>query len=330
MNQHRVNEISAHDRARAYATKVPPAITGQNGHNTTFKLAVKLTRGFNLSPEDAFPILKEWNEACQPPWSDADLWHKLKSADASGTEPRGTMLAVDRSCHRFAAPAPKTQAFPQSLPKNKPDLSSFARGKIDQIKEVAKHRAYALPGLLEASKRGFLLFGKHHGFPSYAITDRSGKAVACRRIDNLPFPFGEHPPKSLFLPESDPRWPVGTLESTPFPCIALFEGVPDFIEGCHVILWEGAEKRVAPVMMLSSSPAICETALPHFKNKTIRIFAHYDSAGVRGAEKWRLQLLNAGAAKVDFFDFGACRMPNGQAVKDFYDLQQIHVGRCLP
>jgi hypothetical protein len=72
-------------RARAYLACVEGAVSGQGGHRRTFRVACKLThpspRGFGLGVEQALPLLKEWSEAsCEPPWSDAELLHKLKDA----------------------------------------------------------------------------------------------------------------------------------------------------------------------------------------------------------------------------------------------------------
>jgi putative DNA primase/helicase len=78
-------------RAAAYLAKIPPAVSGQGGHNQTFKAACKLVQGFDLSVEDAFQLLQEWNKRCQPPWTDAELLHKLEDADKQEVE-RGYLL----------------------------------------------------------------------------------------------------------------------------------------------------------------------------------------------------------------------------------------------
>jgi putative DNA primase/helicase len=66
-------------RARNYLMKVPPAVSGEGGHNQTFKAACSLMR-FGLTQEEALEVLKEWNEACQPPWGEKELLHKLEDA----------------------------------------------------------------------------------------------------------------------------------------------------------------------------------------------------------------------------------------------------------
>jgi len=83
------------DRAAAYLAKIPPAVSGESGHDTTFHAACVLVRDFDLSIEDALPILAEWNERCVPPWSDRELLHKLQDADKAPGE-RGRALQSDR------------------------------------------------------------------------------------------------------------------------------------------------------------------------------------------------------------------------------------------
>jgi putative DNA primase/helicase len=68
------------ERARAYIAKMPPAISGQRGHDATLKVALALVNGFNLDEQDAMPLLSEYNQTCQPPWEQRDLQRKLSEA----------------------------------------------------------------------------------------------------------------------------------------------------------------------------------------------------------------------------------------------------------
>jgi hypothetical protein len=83
------------DRARAYLTKVPGAIAGDSGHDWTYHAAALLVIDFDLKIEDAMPLFQEWNETCQPPWSDSELMHKLESVDGLPDE-RGRALKTNR------------------------------------------------------------------------------------------------------------------------------------------------------------------------------------------------------------------------------------------
>jgi RecA-family ATPase len=81
------------ERARAYLSKVPPAISGQGGHNQTFAVACLLTHGFALEAHDVWALLNEFNLSCQPAWTEKELRHKFESAlKASHKKPRGHLL----------------------------------------------------------------------------------------------------------------------------------------------------------------------------------------------------------------------------------------------
>jgi hypothetical protein len=81
------------ERAARYLAAVPPAVAGQHGDLRTFQVCCRLTRGFALSDDDAFAVLAEWNQRCEPPWSERDLRDKLCRARTYGREPIGGLLA---------------------------------------------------------------------------------------------------------------------------------------------------------------------------------------------------------------------------------------------
>jgi hypothetical protein len=100
------------ERAALWLAKVPPAVSGQNGHSTTYTAAVGLVHGFQLGCGDAMTLLSEWNLSCQPPWSDKDLAHKLREASSrSHDKPAGhliqsTSMGMDLSRVTFKRPTP--------------------------------------------------------------------------------------------------------------------------------------------------------------------------------------------------------------------------------
>ena len=82
-------------RAREYLKKVPPAVSGQHGHTATFVAALKVVRGFDLTDEEGFLVLSEWNRHCDPPWSEKELLHKVAEAQKGDGE-RGHRLRRKR------------------------------------------------------------------------------------------------------------------------------------------------------------------------------------------------------------------------------------------
>lgn len=83
-------------RARAYLQLFDPAVSGQQGHARTFLAAQIVTRGFDLEGDCAFAVLNEWNQRCDPPWSDRELRRKLQSAAQRGRMPVGALLDGER------------------------------------------------------------------------------------------------------------------------------------------------------------------------------------------------------------------------------------------
>jgi hypothetical protein len=115
------------DRVRKYLAKTEPAISGQHGHDATFKVACALVWGFGLSPGEAFPLFAEWNVGCMPPWNERELRRKLIQASIhpNHQKPRGHLLGKELS------PATITPNGP--LPKPEPTWPKPNLSAIDRI-----------------------------------------------------------------------------------------------------------------------------------------------------------------------------------------------------
>lgn len=106
------------DRICKYLAACPPAVSGQQGHTQTFMVACKLVNGFALGESDALDYLRLYNERCQPPWSESELVHKIKSAlGATHRDVRGHLIGgngtfskEDFKCH--STPAAEVRGRP--------------------------------------------------------------------------------------------------------------------------------------------------------------------------------------------------------------------------
>lgn len=70
-------------RATKYVAKCQPAVSGENGHDQTFKVACKLAgavRHNGLSETDGQRLLFDYSARCDPPWTEAELAHKWSDA----------------------------------------------------------------------------------------------------------------------------------------------------------------------------------------------------------------------------------------------------------
>jgi hypothetical protein len=73
-----------HVRIREDSKKWDPAISGQGGHNTAYRIVNRVLNDWGLSEDEAWPYLLQWNERCQPPWSERELRHKVQDAIKKG------------------------------------------------------------------------------------------------------------------------------------------------------------------------------------------------------------------------------------------------------
>ncbi len=79
-------------RATRYAESCDPAVSGQHGHNQTFKVACKLGPGFDIPEEVAYQIIStSYNPRCVPPWPEKEIRRKVAEAYRVETR-RGFML----------------------------------------------------------------------------------------------------------------------------------------------------------------------------------------------------------------------------------------------
>ncbi|MBI5387811.1 MAG: hypothetical protein HZA90_24380 [Verrucomicrobia bacterium] len=309
------------DRARAYLAKLPPAISGQGGHAATFAAACRLVE-FDVAEADALEILKAWNLThCQPPWTEAELRHKLADAYRT-TAPRACFAA-----RNFLSPCPLSSPLP---PSRRPALPPLRAGTAQDFAALASRRGLAADGLRLASARGLLRFGGHRTRAAWFILDGTHRMAQARRLDGQPWTPDA---KAWTLAGSKANWPVGADEARPFAVVAFCEGGPDLLAAHCFIAAEARGNDCAAVAMLGGCARIHPDALPLFRGKRIRLFPHVDDTGQDAAKRWAAQLADAGA-EVDAFNLAGLRRTDGEPVKDFNDLAAIHADdfeqhRCL-
>lgn len=149
-NPNRRREASPVTRAAAYLQTIAPAISGQGGHQQTMHAALEMVHGFNLTPDEARPLLLSWNATCQPPWTEKEIEHKLQDADATPGE-RGLKLLQELPppqlpAKRSAAPVPSLKqaaAAADAADGIAPDQSESVQDKTEELTELANGRKYA-------------------------------------------------------------------------------------------------------------------------------------------------------------------------------------------
>jgi hypothetical protein len=214
--------------------------------------------------------------------------------------------------------------------KEGPKLPVLREGTAAELRELSDRRGFMVEALRLAETRGFLRFCTLWGNAAWCVGDSRGRLHEFRRVDGHKWSaYGRLPERKAHCTGAGKAWPLGVLESEPFPKIAMVEGAPDFLAVFHFLLIEGKEKTVAPVGVLgAANHALAPEALAKFAGKSVCLYPHADDAGQKAALAWARQLKEAGAARVTAFDLSGLVLVDGTVGKDLADVCRISAD-CL-
>ena len=261
--------------------------TGEGGDVVDF-----LAKALGLSNEDACRKLIELAGVSPFPNERTGLGNLVRSHSAEGEEK-----------------ARKRKKWP-----------SFQQPSADEIEATAELRGLSVEGVSLAKDRGVLLCANSSKGHAWIITDPQRINAQARLISGRPWRAGM---KAKTLPGSQAASPIGLLEASSFPAIALVEGGPDILAAVHLAWCASVEDRVAVIAMLGASNRIPEDVLPHLGGKRVRIFQHNDDPGRNAGALWAAQLMAAGV-EVDGYSFAGLSRVNGTTVNDLNDFAHVH------
>ena len=98
---HGLDEPTRIDLARKWLKRQAPALDGQGGNRRTYDVACAVARGHDLTEDEALTAMRDWNQMCQPPWSDDDLRDVIRHAIRYAKGPAGTKLWVRDAKGKF-------------------------------------------------------------------------------------------------------------------------------------------------------------------------------------------------------------------------------------
>ncbi len=87
----RIETSTRYKIAKSLLLAYPPAVQNQQGDQRTFQAAC-IGNDCGLTPEEFWPLLREYNQRCRPPWDEKDLQKKLENAYKYSTLPQGWRL----------------------------------------------------------------------------------------------------------------------------------------------------------------------------------------------------------------------------------------------
>ena len=117
-------------RCVAYLKKCPDAVSGNHGHDSTFRAACETVR-FGLSDAEAWEVLCWFNDGktAGEPWTDRELEHKLKDANREAGAEFGCRL--EEESEKWAAPRKEADdladAFHRDVTAGEADDESLGR-----------------------------------------------------------------------------------------------------------------------------------------------------------------------------------------------------------
>lgn len=83
------------EAAREALAEHGPAVEGSGGDQHTFVAAALLVHDFALTDDEAWPLLAEWNETCQPTWGEDELRAKLRGGSKYASRAFGSARTLD-------------------------------------------------------------------------------------------------------------------------------------------------------------------------------------------------------------------------------------------
>lgn len=114
------------------------SVQGSAGHATAIRVITTATRAFFLTDIDlVIQALQDWNQRCQPPWSEQELRHKAREAITKGRQPWGVVVSTleeaDRVLGKLKRVDPPT-----------PDMDQFEPVPIAPRKKKSTTHQYSL------------------------------------------------------------------------------------------------------------------------------------------------------------------------------------------
>ncbi|MDF1659432.1 MAG: CHC2 zinc finger domain-containing protein [Verrucomicrobiales bacterium] len=209
--------------------------------------------------------------------------------------------------------------------------SDFSGGKEENWSRLARLRRVSVEAVSLVVGMQVVGFGSVCKNPSWIITDEMRIVAEARRLDGKLFSaIGQlQERKAHTLAGSRKCWPVGLLpkHSNPalFRKILVCEGGPDLLAAYHFCLHFGVHDALPVSMLGRSISGLHPDALKRFEGKRVRIFPHADpdGGGVDAAKGWKEQIENAGASKVDAFNFSGLIRKDSKPVTDLNDCTVI-------
>jgi hypothetical protein len=196
--------------------------------------------------------------------------------------------------------------------------------KDAEIEELARPRNWNADALRCAQFWNELrMIQKYKGKRVYVLMDPYKRIAVVRPFDGS---LWDGKKKGLLARGSNPGIPVGIHLIGRHQEVLITEGVPDYLRVLSLLYEHGKHQEILPLMMATATVHMYEGVLSAFRLKRVRIVAQNDECGLAGAERWRRELVNAGA-KVDVWEAPKVPIGNGFYTKDIDEIYVKSAGK---
>ena len=244
-----------------------------------------------MSESDALPIFLAWNQThCQPPWSEAEIRHKLRSA-ANSTRPLGYLLndveTLRIPCASGFGMDDKKKAMQRK------DWPIFKTPTLAEIEAISRLRHLPGSALRIAADAGLLRVARYEHAACFILTE--GYFAQARRFDGLPLPIRDGVSKAKNLTGAVGAF-IGASLLDEVSNVLLVEGCIGLLEalGC-IALADAQGWSVIAATSASSRFHRAPDLLGRLKGRRVHIVPDADETGLEAAATWLANLEQVGA-----------------------------------
>lgn len=195
---------------------------------------------------------------------------------------------------------------PIDLPSLVPDLSTGSRRDHWTL---AKLRGLSVGAIEAAAEIGLLRFGTWKRQKAWFVTDPHARVAQARRLDGREWQWQtmDHAfsSKTFRLPcdraNKAGSWLVGIEKAAGRRRIEITEGEGDLLAAIDMALRDARFGVTGFACLLGAANRLHPKALPLLSGKDVHLWSQNDKEGAAGAERWREQLLAAGATRVEIW-----------------------------
>lgn len=290
-------------RGANYIACFPFAIAGQGGSDVTFDAAQAITRGLLMPLEDAHPVLSAWNQThCQPPWSDGDLWHKLRDSLANGKKPLGYLLK-DSDVSTLSPAREREASLRPSVPVDSADDKAAANRllwpKFDtpttsELATIARLRSVPFQACSVLANVGLLKTCTEGIYRCYVIAE--GTFAQKRRMDGGTFTTSDGQKEKMNFLGSRGAFVGRAWLDYPSDNVILCEGIAGLLEVAAAWFYDGLKANWVGLAAASAGSRFAADPglLKLLAGKRVVIVRDNDTKGDEAATAWKAELQAVG------------------------------------